>query len=127
MTTGGGRPNGRDVGWFVEPTIFADVGQFGHDLARGDFRPVLSVIPYADEADAVTIANDSGVGLGGTVWTTDPDRGWSWPGASRRARSASTPTCPASPRPSAGVKASGMGRELDPGSYQQFKAIHRGA
>ncbi|MEV4602910.1 aldehyde dehydrogenase family protein [Amycolatopsis sp. NPDC049253] len=102
VTTGGGRPNGRDVGWVVEPTIFAEVDNSATTSREEIFGPVLSVIPYSDEADAVAIANDSDFGLGGTVWTTDPDRGMA---VARRVETATigVNTCLPDPeRPSAG-------------------------
>ena len=74
ITTGGGRPEGRDGGWFVSPTVFADVNN-SDTIAREEiFGPVLSVIRYDDDADAVRIANESEYGLGGTVWSSDPER-----------------------------------------------------
>ncbi|MBB2988793.1 betaine-aldehyde dehydrogenase [Mycolicibacterium iranicum] len=74
VVTGGGRPEGLDSGWFVEPTVFADVDNSMTIAQEEIFGPVLSVIPYEDEDDAVRIANDSVYGLAGSVYTTDNDR-----------------------------------------------------
>ncbi|HEY1969352.1 MAG TPA: aldehyde dehydrogenase [Pseudonocardia sp.] len=127
VVVGGGRPVGRDKGWFVEPTIFADVDN-NHTIAQEEiFGPVLSLIPYSDEADAVRIANDSDFGLGGSVWTSDRERGL---GVARRVQTGSIGINHYLPDPTApfgGVKASGLGRELSPeaiGYYQQYKTIY---
>ena len=62
---GAGQPEGLDTGWYVQPTLFADVDN-GMRIAREEiFGPVLSVIPYGDDDDAVRIANDSDYGLSG--------------------------------------------------------------
>ncbi|MFI5611009.1 aldehyde dehydrogenase [Amycolatopsis sp. NPDC051903] len=127
VTTGGGRPSGRDAGWFVEPTIFADVDNSATISREEIFGPVLSVIPYGDVDDAVAIANDSDFGLGGTVWTTDPERGLD---VARRVETGTIGVNTYLPDPVApfgGVKASGLGRELGPealGNYQQFKTVY---
>jgi acyl-CoA reductase-like NAD-dependent aldehyde dehydrogenase len=125
ITTGGNRPT--DRGWFVEPTIFADVAP-DHTIAKEEiFGPVLSVIPYTDEAEAVAIANDSEYGLGGSVWTADPERG------AQFARKIATGTVGINAyvndptAPFGGIKNSGMGRELGPealDSYQYRKSIY---
>src|SRR5580700_9706901 len=65
LVTGGGRPAGLDRGWFVEPTIFADVDNKSTIAQEEIFGPVLSVIDYSDERDAIEKANDSVYGLGG--------------------------------------------------------------
>jgi acyl-CoA reductase-like NAD-dependent aldehyde dehydrogenase len=123
LTTGGGRPAGQDRGWFVEPTIFADVDPHATIAQEEIFGPVLAVIPYSDEQEAVAIANDNDYGLGGSVWTADPDRGAAF---ARKVRSGTIgvngyvndPVAPFG-----GVKASGMGRELGPEGLQPFQLI----
>jgi aldehyde dehydrogenase (NAD+) len=127
VVVGGGRPAGQDKGWFVEPTIFADVDN-NHTIAQEEiFGPVLSLIPYSDVDDAVRIANDSDFGLGGSVWTRDKERGL---GVARRVQTGTIGVNTYLPDPTApfgGVKASGLGRELGPesiGHYQQIQSIY---
>jgi aldehyde dehydrogenase (NAD+) len=126
ITVGGGRPD-QDTGWFVQPTVFADVDN-AHTIAREEiFGPVLSVIPYGDENEAIAMANDNDFGLGGSVWTSDAERGEA---VARRVRTGtiginsyvSDPTAPFG-----GVKGSGMGREMGPEgltAFQEIKSIY---
>jgi acyl-CoA reductase-like NAD-dependent aldehyde dehydrogenase len=74
LVTGGGRPQGLDRGWYVEPTVFGNVDNSSTIAREEIFGPVLSVIPAADEQDAVRIANDSIYGLNSSVFTKDVDR-----------------------------------------------------
>ena len=127
LVTGGGRPKNLDRGWFVEPTVFADVDNASTIAQEEIFGPVLSVIPYHDEHDAIRIANDSDYGLGGSVWTTDAEHGKD---VARRVRTGTIGINGYLPDPGApfgGVKASGIGRELGPDAitaYQQYKSIY---
>jgi len=74
LATGGGRPDGLDRGYYVEPTVFANVDN-GSTIGREEiFGPVLSVIAAEDEQDAVQIANDTIYGLNASVFTNDVDR-----------------------------------------------------
>jgi acyl-CoA reductase-like NAD-dependent aldehyde dehydrogenase len=127
LVTGGGRPKNLNHGWFVEPTVFADVDNASTIAQEEIFGPVLAVIPYHDEADAIRIANDSDYGLGGSVWTTDAEHGKD---VARRVRTGTIGINGYLPDPGApfgGVKASGIGRELGPDAvtaYQQYKSIY---
>ena len=127
LAAGGGRPKGLDRGWFVEPTVFVDVDN-SDQLAREEvFGPVVAVIPYDGDDEAVAIANDSNYGLGGSVWTRDEQRGIE---ISRRVR---TGTIGVNyyeldlGSPFGGMKDSGIGRELGPealNNYFEVKSIY---
>jgi aldehyde dehydrogenase (NAD+) len=119
ITTGGTSPD-QAKGWFVEPTVFGDVDNSMTIAQEEIFGPVLSVIPYTDEADAVAIANDSAYGLCGTVWGGDADQ------ATDIARRVQTGTigvnhfAMAFGAPFGGYKQSGLGRELGPEGLEAY-------
>jgi aldehyde dehydrogenase (NAD+) len=75
VVLGGGRPASQPKGWYVEPTIFVDVDNRMEIAQEEIFGPVLSVISYRDEAEAIAIANDSVYGLGGSVFAADVEHG----------------------------------------------------
>ncbi len=74
VTGGPEQPEGLDKGFYIKPTVFADVRNDMTIAQEEIFGPVLSIIPYKDEEDAVRIANDSIYGLSGGVWSADPER-----------------------------------------------------
>lgn len=127
ITAGGGRPGDRDRGYFISPTVFADIDN-SHTIAQEEiFGPVLAVIPYDSVDQAIAIANDSEFGLGGSVWSEDAERAQA---VAKRVRTGSIGinsyvNDPASPF--GGIKASGMGRELGPeglAGYQLVKSVY---
>jgi aldehyde dehydrogenase (NAD+) len=75
VALGGGRPASQPKGWYVEPTIFIDVDNRMEIAQEEIFGPVLSVISYRDEAEAIAVANDSQYGLGGAVFAADVEHG----------------------------------------------------
>lgn len=127
LVAGGGVPAGRERGWFVEPTVFADVRN-DDALAREEiFGPVLAVIPYDGEDEAVALANDSPYGLGGTVWTRDLERGAAVAARMQTGTVGLNAFLLDPAAPFGGVKASGLGRELGPeglAAYQHVQSIH---
>lgn len=74
LAAGGGRPKHLDRGWFVEPTVFGNVDNSSAIGQEEIFGPVLSVIPAADEREAIAIANDTMYGLNASVFTNDVER-----------------------------------------------------
>ncbi|OZF39566.1 aldehyde dehydrogenase [Rhodococcus sp. 14-2483-1-2] len=128
VVVGGGRPAHLDRGWYVEPTLFADVDN-SMQIAREEiFGPVLVVLPYEGIDEAVAIANDSEYGLSGAVFTADPEYGEQ---IARRIRTGqiyvnSAGICTA--EPFGGFKQSGLGREGGAegiGAFLETKLISR--
>ncbi|MFC0436209.1 aldehyde dehydrogenase [Kutzneria buriramensis] len=127
VVTGGPQvPVGLEQGNYVTPTLFADVDNSMRIAREEIFGPVLVVVPYDDEDDAVRIANDSDYGLSGGVWSADPEHALA---VARRLRTG-TVTINGAPigfdGPFGGFKASGIGREYGAvglSAYIEYKTV----
>ncbi|MBE1587105.1 aldehyde dehydrogenase [Nonomuraea angiospora] len=124
----GGLDRPYDRGWYVSPTVFAGVTNEMRIAREEIFGPVLAVIPYEDEADAVRIANDSDYGLAGSVWTADAEHGMDVARQVRTGTYGVNCFMLETNAPFGGYKASGIGRELGPeglNGYLEYKTIAR--
>lgn len=127
VACGGGRPPGLDRGFYVEPTVFTEVTADMKIAQEEIFGPVVSVIGYSDEDDAIRKANNSTYGLSGAVYSADPERGYRM---ARRMRTGSVTVngMIVDPKhPFGGFRQSGIGREGGPEgleNYIETKTIH---
>jgi aldehyde dehydrogenase (NAD+) len=128
VVAGGGKPAHLATGFYVEPTIFANVDNRMTVAQEEIFGPVLSIIPYDSEAEAIAIANDSQYGLAGGVWAGTQER------ALEVARQLRTGQVDINGgrfnvlAPFGGYKKSGIGREIGPLAIEEFfqlKSIQR--
>jgi len=113
-------PEGSDRGFFVRPTVFSDVTPDMTIAQEEIFGPVLAIMPYDDEDEAVRIANDSVYGLAGGVWSSDPEHAQR---VARRLRTGQVEINGAAFNPMApfgGYKQSGHGRELGRFGLEEF-------
>ena len=128
LIAGGGRPASLSKGFYVEPTIFANVDNRMEIAQEEIFGPVLSIIAYDSEEEAVRIANDSIYGLAGGVWGGSAERALE---VARRMRTGQVDINGGRFNhlaPFGGFKKSGLGRELGPHALDEFfqlKAIQR--
>ena len=124
LVTGGAEPpEGLESGYFIQPTVFADVDNSMTIAQEEIFGPVLSILPYDDTEEAVQIANDSNYGLSGGVWSADPERAKA---VARRIRTGQLDINGGNFNPVApfgGYKHSGIGRELGRFGIEEFCEI----
>ena len=116
-------PADRDKGFFVQPTVFSDVEPEMTIAQEEIFGPVLAIMPYDSEDEAVAIANDTVYGLAGGVWSGDPERAKQ---IARRIRTGQVEINGAAFNPLApfgGFKQSGHGRELGKYGFEEFLEV----
>ncbi|WP_426184468.1 5-carboxymethyl-2-hydroxymuconate semialdehyde dehydrogenase [Microbacterium sp. TWP3-1-2b2] len=118
LVAGGGRPEGFDTGNYVAPTVFADVYPDARIFQEEIFGPVVAITPFANDAEALALANNTKYGLAAYIWTNDLKRAHNFAGEveagmvwlnSNNVRDLRTPF--------GGVKASGLGHE---GGYRSI-------
>ena len=127
LVTGGGRPKDMNHGYFVEPTIFSNVDTDMTIAKEEIFGPVVSVMPYENEEDAIRIANSSTYGLSGAVFSSDPDKALA---VARRIRTGNVSINGLkldNAVPFGGYKEFGVGRVGGPEgleAYQEIKSVY---
>ena len=123
LTGGVDAPEGLDKGYFVRPTVFSEVDPDSTIAQEEIFGPVLSIIPFDNEAEAVEIANNTVYGLAGGVWSGDADRA---KGVARQLRTGQVEVNGGSFNPMApfgGYKQSGHGRELGKFGLEEYLEV----
>ena len=121
------RPDGVGPGWYVSPTLLSNVDNSMRVAREEIFGPVVCVIPYDNEEDAIRIANDSPFGLAGSVWTKDRAHGREVANRMRTGMVGINGFAPDLWSPFGGYKESGIGREYGPvglDSYLEYKSIY---
>jgi aldehyde dehydrogenase (NAD+) len=121
FAVGGGRPEGLERGYFVEPTVIAGLDNSAKAAREEIFGPVLVVIPHDGDDDAVRIANDSPYGLSGSVTSADPERAQA---VAARIRSGTIAVNGgvwfSADAPFGGYKQSGIGREMGVAGFEEY-------
>ncbi len=125
---GEGMPDGLDSGFYVKPTVFADVSPNMTIFREEIFGPVLSITTYDSEEEAIALANDSEYGLSGGVWSGDEERALQFARKMRTGQVSINGGAFNISAPFGGYKLSGNGRELGIHGLEEFlevKAIQR--
>jgi aldehyde dehydrogenase (NAD+) len=124
LVIGGDRPAGLDRGYYLEPTIFADVSNDMRIAQEEIFGPVVCVAPFRSEDEAIRIANDSIFGLNGAVWSGDTARGLKVAGQIRTGTIVvNGPGSGDWENPYGGYKQSGLGREFGIWGYLEYTEL----
>jgi aldehyde dehydrogenase (NAD+) len=124
FAVGGGRPEDRDVGWFVLPTLVVGLGNEARVAREEIFGPVLVVIPHDGDDHAVAMANDSLYGLSGSVWSGDRDRAMAVASKMRTGTVSVNGGVWYGPDvPFGGYKQSGVGREMGIAGLEEYLEI----
>lgn len=119
ILTGGGRPDGFDAGFFFEPTVITDVAQKSEIVQKEVFGPVITIQTFADEAQALAMANDVDFGLAASIFTTDVSRAMTFSAGLEFGTVWVNEHLPlASETPHGGFKQSGFGKDLS------MEAVH---
>ena len=129
LAGGPGKPDGFETGWFVKPTVFADVTNDMRIAREEIFGPVLVIIPFDDEAEAIAIANDTPYGLAAFLQTGDPERAERVAAQLRAGAVHINGGGFGYGSPFGGYKQSGNGREggiMGLEDYQEVKTLHFG-
>ncbi|MGW0037703.1 aldehyde dehydrogenase [Gordonia sp. NPDC003376] len=128
---GGGRPADKEKGFFVEPTLISGLDNSARVAQEEIFGPVLVILPFDDDDDAIRIANDSPYGLSGAVWGTDEDRiDHVVNGVRTGTMAVNGGIWYSADVPFGGYKASGIGREMGVAGFEEYleiKAVARPA
>nr|WP_249685654.1 aldehyde dehydrogenase family protein [Acidithrix sp. C25] len=123
VTGGSGKPEGLETGYFVKPTIFSNVTSDMTIAKEEIFGPVLVIMPFDSEEEAISIANDSDYGLAGGVWASTQDRARS---IAREIRTGQVEINGGAFNPNApfgGYKKSGIGREFGHHGFEEFLLV----
>jgi len=123
LIAGGSRPNNTPQGWFVEPTVFTDVSNNAVIAREEIFGPVLSIIPFDGEDEAISLANDSEFGLGGSVWSADSEHALKVADQVNSGTVGVNGYVPSIGAPFGGVKGSGIGREIGPEAVDDYQIL----
>ncbi len=127
LVAGGGVPDGAEFGnsLFIAPSIFDNIDNSSRLAQEEIFGPVLAVIPFEDEADAIRIANDSQYGLAGGVWTNSINKALRVVKAVRTGKMFVNcyNNAGLDDLPHGGYKDSGIGREMGPQGLEEFQQV----